>query len=329
MLKLVSMSPTATLPPVGLQDTIAMPSLPSKTGFAGVYPMLYSFFTADGRLDRPAMRRQIEGCLAAGAHGIAILGIASEVAKLSGAERLRLLDWVATDLAGRVPLAVTVAEPNLPEQIAFARTAGAAGADWLILQPPAVRGAPEAELIAFLGAVADACEVPVALQNNPVNLDVWLSDAGLKTLVEAHPNIRLLKAEGPLLGVCRMIEATAGRADVFGGLAGKEITSLLRAGCVGVIPAPDCVDVHVRIYQAMANGDEGEAERLYKQILPLITFVNASVEQYLCYGKRLVAKRLGLGEVHPRAPAIRPTAFGEAVALRYAAGLGPLGAPAT
>jgi 4-hydroxy-tetrahydrodipicolinate synthase len=96
-----------------------------------------------------------------------------------------------------------------------------------------------------------------------------------------------------------------------------------------VIPAPDCVDVHVRIYQAMANGDEGEAERLYKEILPLITFVNASVEQYLCYGKRLVARRLGLSEVHPRAPAIRPTAFGEAVAERYAAGLGPLGEPAT
>jgi len=302
---------------------------PSKTGFCGIYPMLYSFFGADGRLDRSAMRRQIDGCLAAGVHGIAILGIASEVAKLSGAERLRLLDWVASDLGGRAPLAVTVAEPNLPEQIGFARAAQAAGAAWLILQPPPIRGAPEAELIRFLGAVADACEVPVALQNNPVNLDVWLSDAGLKQLVEAHPNIRLLKAEGPLLGVCRMIEAVADKADVFGGLAGKEITNLLRAGCVGVIPAPDCVDVHVRIFELMARGEEAEAERLYREILPLITFVNASVEQYLCYGKRLVARRLGLAECHPRAPAIHPTAFGVAVALRYAAGLGPLGDPVT
>jgi 4-hydroxy-tetrahydrodipicolinate synthase len=76
----------------------------------------------------------------------------------------------------------------------------------------------------------------------------------------------------------------------------------------------------------MARGEETAAELLYKEILPLITFVNASVEQYLCYGKRLVARRLGLAEVHPRAPSIRPSAFGEAVALRYAAGLGPLGA---
>ena len=328
MLKLVSMA-NASAPNGDPRDSITMTGLPSKTGFRGVYPMLYSFFGADGRLERSAMRRQVEGCLAAGAHGIGVLGIASEVAKLSGAERLRLLDWVATDLAGRAPLAVTVAEPNLPEQIAFVRAAKAAGAAWLILQPPPVRGAPEAELIRFLGAVADASELPVALQNNPVNLDVWLSDAGLGQLVDAHPNVRLLKAEGPLLGVCRMIAAVAGKADVFGGLAGKEITNLLRAGCVGVIPAPDCVDVQVRIFELMARGDEAEAERLYKEILPLITFVNASVEQYLCYGKRLVARRLGLAVVHARAPAIQPTAFGAAVVERYAAGLGPLGAPAT
>jgi len=156
-----------------------------------------------------------------------------------------------------------------------------------------------------------------------------LSDAGLGRLVDAHPNIRLLKAEGPLLGVCRMIEAVHGKADVFGGLAGKEITNLLRAGCVGVIPAADCVDVHVRIFDLMTRGEEVEAEALYREILPLITFVNASVEQYLCYGKRLVARRLGLGEVHPRAPAILPTGFGEAVVERYAAGLGPLGGNAT
>lgn len=298
---------------------------PSKTGFSGIYPMLYAFFGADDRLDRAAMRRQVEGCLTAGVHGIAVLGIASEMNKLSGHERRLMLDWAAEDVAGRVPLAATVPEPNVPDQIAFARAAKEAGAAWLILQPPPVRGVAEAELVRFFGRVADACELPVAVQNNPVNMDVWLSDAGLRTLARNHPNVRLLKGEGPLLGVRRMIEATEGALDVFAGLAGKEITGSLRAGCVGLIPAPDCVDVHVRIFELMRSGDEAEAERLYREVLPLITFVNASVEQYLCYGKRLIARRLGLGEVHPRAPAVQPTPFGESVVARYAAGLGPLG----
>jgi len=66
----------------------------SRTGFHGVYPILYSLFDREDRLDPVAMRRQVEGCLAAGAHGLAVLGIASEMNKLSGSERLAFLETV-------------------------------------------------------------------------------------------------------------------------------------------------------------------------------------------------------------------------------------------
>ena len=296
----------------------------SKTGFAGVYPILYSLFGADDRLDHVAMRRQVEGCIAAGAHGIAILGIASEMNKLSAAERIEFLEVVADAVAKGVPLAVTVPEPNVPDQIAFAKRAERAGAAWLVLQPPPVKGVSEAELVRFFGRVADACTLPVAIQNNPVNMDVWLSNEGLRTLVRQHANIRLLKGEGPVTGTLALIRALEGAVDVFGGLAGKEAPNLYRAGCVGLIPAPDVIDVHVHIFEAFDRGDEAAGERLHAGILPLITFVNASVEQYLCYGKRLVARRLGLAQVHPRAPSILPDPFGEAVVERYARGLPPL-----
>jgi 2-keto-3-deoxy-L-arabinonate dehydratase len=297
------------------------------TGFHGVYPMLYSFFAGDGRLDRAAMRRQVEACLAAGVHGVTFLGIASEMNKLSSNERRQLVEWVTEDVAGRVPVAVTIPEPNVPDQIAFARAARQCGADWVILQPPPVKGVSESELVRFFGAVAQACELPVAIQNNPVNLDVWLGNPALRTLARNHPNIRLLKGEGPLLVVRRMIEETEGAFDVFGGLAGKEVVTTLAAGCVGLIPAPDCVDIHVRIYEAIRRGDTPAAEELYRGVLPLITFVNASVEHYLCYGKLLVARRIGLETSHPRGPALPPTAFGKEVLERLSAGLGPLGRP--
>jgi hypothetical protein len=50
-----------------------------------------------------------------------------------------------------------------------------------------------------------------------------------------------------------------------------------------------------------------------------------SLENFLCYGKRVTARRLGLGEVHDRPPAQPPTAFGLASAERYAAHLGAYG----
>lgn len=299
--------------------------MPSKTNFRGIYPVLYAFFGSDGRLDRSAMRRQVEGCLAAGVHGIMVLGIATEMNKLSSHERRQLAEWVLEDVNGRLPVAITVPEPNVPDQIAFAKAAEEMGASWVILQPPSVKGVSENELVAFFGKVADACSGPVAVQNNPVNMDVWLSNAGLSALSRNHANITLLKGEGTVLGVRRMIEDTDGAFDVFSGLAGKEITNCLRAGCVGMIPAPDVVDVHVQIYEAMVSGQEELAEELYRNILPLITFVNGSVEQYLCYGKRLVAKRLGLQEVHARMPSVQPTDFGQGIVDRYAASLPAFG----
>jgi 2-keto-3-deoxy-L-arabinonate dehydratase len=298
-----------------------------KGKFHGIYPMLYTFFDKTGGLDRGAMRRQVDACITAGAHGIAILGIVGEYNKMDVRERLAVLNRVAEDVGGRVPLAVTVPEPSIAGQIAFVGAAEAAGASWVILQPPPVKGVPETELVRFFGAVAEKASVPVAIQNNPVNLDVWLTNAGLTTLNRQHPNVWLLKGEGPVTAVQRTIEETGGAFDVFCGLAGKEMPMSLRAGCVGCVPAPDCIDLQVRLYDAMRTGTtagENEAERIHREILPLLHFMTHSPEHMLCYGKRLMARRLGIEEVHPRLPCILPTPFGTRVADHYGAGLAHL-----
>ena len=65
--------------------------------------------------------------------------------------------------------------------------------------------------------------------------------------------------------------------------------------------------------------DEAEAERLYGQLAPLIVFLMQSVSQFVCYGKRLTASRIGIAEVHDRQPAQEPTAFGLDCLVRHAA----------
>jgi 2-keto-3-deoxy-L-arabinonate dehydratase len=102
----------------------------------GIFPMLYAFFDGDDRLDRHAFRRQIEVCIAAGCHGIAILGLITEVKALTLAERDTLVRWAVDDIAGRVPLMATIAGATLDEVRELAASAEAAGADYLILQPP-------------------------------------------------------------------------------------------------------------------------------------------------------------------------------------------------
>jgi 4-hydroxy-tetrahydrodipicolinate synthase len=299
----------------------------TKGPFRGVYAILYTFFNADGTIDQSAMRRQVDACVKAGCHGIAILGIVSEYNKMNLNERRRMLDIVAEALAGRVPLAVTIGEPSVAGQQELAAAAAEAGASWLILQPPPVKGIPEGELLRFFGAVAERASLPVGIQNNPIHLDVWLGDQALKTLNRNHPNVSLLKADVPVTMLQRTIAETEGALDVFCGLAGREMPMCLKAGAVGCVPAPDLVDVQSRIFDLMATGraeDEREADRLHRQILPLLDFMMQAPEHLLCYGKRFFAKRIGLGDIHPRAPALTPTAFGTSVVDYYAAGIGPL-----
>ena len=294
------------------------------TDFQGIYPILYAFFDRQGRLDRDAMRRQAEACVAMGAHGVAALGLATEVSKLTAEERHDVMAWLAEDVGGRLPIAITVFGATPAEQIEYVRAAAALGTAWVILQPPQVNPIGEPDLIRFFGEVMDASPIPVAIQNAPQYLGVGLSDEGLRTLCRNHANFNLLKGEGSALQIADTIQAVDGALDVFNGRGGLELTDNLRAGCRGMIPAPECADVQVRIYQLMQAGDEAEAERLYAGILPLITFLMQSVDQFLCYGKRLTARRLGLGEVFDREPCQRPTELGLAILERYARHLGPL-----
>jgi 4-hydroxy-tetrahydrodipicolinate synthase len=290
--------------------------------FHGIYPMIYTFFGADGRPDRAAMRRQIDACVNGGVHGIAILGIVTEFNKLDVNERRQIIEWTAEDLNARLPLAVTVNEMSVHGQIEIAKASADAGADWVILQPPPVKNVPESEIVSFLGRVADASSLPVAIQNNPMNLDVWLSNSSLKALHRNHPNITMLKGEGPIDYVRRLIEETEGVFRVFNGRGGLELPNSMRLGCVGLIPAPDCADVMARVHDLMASGNAqniAEAERLHAALLPVLTYVMSSPEHMLCYGKRLFARRIGVAEVHPRQPCIAPSPFGLDVIDRYGA----------
>lgn len=269
------------------------------------------------------MRRQAEICLAGGAQGMAVLGLATEVAKLTPAERQRVVEWAAEDLAGRLPLAVTIFGPTPGEQSAAVAHAASEGAVLAILQPPRDASLTEADLLQFFGRVIERAPIPMAIQNAPEYLGIGLSPAGIAELSRRHANFRVLKGEGPAVLIARVVAETEGRLAVFNGRGGLELPDNLRAGCAGLIPAPDCFEAQVAIFQAMRRGDEDAAERRYREILPAIVFVMQSIDHLTCYGKRLVAARMGLGRVYDRAPALAPTPFGEAAVARFAARLGP------
>jgi 2-keto-3-deoxy-L-arabinonate dehydratase len=280
----------------------------SPPDIAGIYPILYAFFDRNNQLDREAMRRQMQAVVRANAPGVAMLGLATEVNKLSRAEREQVIQWAREDSGGALPLAVTISGTTVEAQRDLARFAVEQGASWLILQPPALAmgSAPQPEkfYFDFFAAVMAGFDVPMGIQNAPEYLGVGLSPESLERLAAQCPNFRVL--------------------PVLNGRGGLELIDNLRAGCSGMIVAPDCFDWQQRIYRAFTSGDIAQAEALYRDVLPAIVFVMQSLDTLICYGKRIAAWRMGFEVVHDRDAKLLPSRFGLDAARRFAEVLGPL-----
>jgi 2-keto-3-deoxy-L-arabinonate dehydratase len=296
--------------------------MPFAPPFTGIHAILFALFDEREQLDRAAMRRQVEICLSLGVDGMAALGLATEVAKLSLAERLALMEWVAEDVGGKLPLAFTIFGGSVAEQVEQVRVAEAARADWVILQPPMVGAFGAGEYIRFFGRIAEATTLPVAIQNAPAYMGRGLSADDIGELVRQHPNICLIKGEGPATEIRHLIEVTQGRLPVMNGRGGLELADNLRAGCAGFILAPDTIDHALRVQERFRAGDEAGAEAAYREVLPAIVFIMQSIESLICYGKRIFGARAGIA-IHDRGPALRPSAFGLALVAKYAETLGP------
>ena len=295
--------------------------------YTGIYPILYAFFDAAGKLDEAVMRRQIAACVTGPAHGIAALGLATEAQKLSDQEMRRIIDWLAEGAGGAKPMAITVSGATIEEQAELAAYAEMRGAQWLILQPPRapeIGEQPESFYFDFFAEVMARTQLPCAIQNAPEYLGVGLSAGSIARLAQLRPNFALLKGEGPAV---RMVEVIARNPAmrVFNGRGGLELVDNLRAGCAGMVIGVESFDWQARIYDAFKSGDIEQAERLYQRILPGIVFMMQSIDHLLCYGKRIAALRLGIAGVYDRAPALAPSAFGLACVQRFAETLGPLG----
>jgi 2-keto-3-deoxy-L-arabinonate dehydratase len=301
----------------------------SADGIKGIYPMLFALFGRDGALDRQAMKRQTDAMVTAGVHGIAIMGLASECNKLSLAERRTLIDWVAEDLAGRLPLSVTIPGPNAAEQIALARHAQACGADWLVLQPPPVIGVSEVALKTYFSGVLQAVELPTGLQIAPQYLGSTLSPEGAIELSQKHENFRILKVEMSGYDAASLARQLEGRFAIFNGQDGVDLPDSLRGGCAGCIPGAELADVLALIFNGLTSAraeEKAAADEAYVRFMPLLSFMMDTLDRFLVYGKRILCQRLDLPPENAavRSPAGEMDVEGEAIVKHWTQGIGKL-----
>ncbi|MEM8664898.1 MAG: dihydrodipicolinate synthase family protein, partial [Pseudomonadota bacterium] len=258
--------------------------------------------------------------------GVNVLGLATEVQKLSVEERRAIIATIAREVSGSGILSVTVAGPSIGEQRALVGYALDHGADFIILQPPDAGAFGGAVYIDFFLRVAEGFDTRFAIQNAPQYLGRALSRDDIGRLRAANPRFDIIKAETSPVDLAALCEAAGPDLSVLNGRGGLEMTDSLRAGASGFILAPDAVDYGRDVFAAYIAGRTADAEDIHRQALPAIVFVMQSIEHLIAYGKRLFGLRAGF-QIYDRAPSLAPTEFGLATMQRWAEALGPLSHP--
>lgn len=243
--------------------------------FRGVYTIPVTPFDASGALDEASLRREVDWCVGAGAHGIVAPVNASEGPALTDEERRLVTRIVVEVTAGRVPVVIGVSGSGSAAALLYARWARESGADAVIAMPPYGARLPDFDAIrAFYRDLAAAAgALPVFVQNWSGPAGTPLSPAQVAQLLRENPTVSYAKEETADASHALSAElALAGDAcaGIMGGVGGRYVLDEFRRGACGTMPACQTTDVHARIWNALEAGDWASARSLHNRLLPLL-----------------------------------------------------------
>jgi 4-hydroxy-tetrahydrodipicolinate synthase len=287
-----------------------------RTRFTGCGTALVTPFTAAGEVDdagvRVLARRQID----AGVHFLVPCGTTGETPTLTEAERLRIVEIVVEEAAGRVPVLAGAGGYNTHEVIHTAQKIRTAGADGLLSVTPYYNKPTPEGLYQHYRAIAEAVRLPVIVYNVPGRTGVNVEPTTLARLATIPGIIGVKEASGNMSQICEIRRAVP---ESFLVLSGDDALTLpvMAIGGDGIISVASngLPQEMARMVELAEQGDFSSARRLHAALMPFMTvnFIEANPIPI-----KAAMAMMGLLEEHYRLPMVPPR---EASRARIAATL--------
>ncbi|AGT10351.1 dihydrodipicolinate synthase family protein [Paracoccus aminophilus] len=246
--------------------------------YSGIWPVAPVAFHEDGRLDEDGTRRILDCMVDQGVDGICILANYSEQFLLSDAEREQLTRLSLEQVAGRVPVIVTISHFATPIVIERARLARDLGAAMVMMMAPyhgaTLRATPDQILQQF--AQVGEIGLPIMVQDAPMSG----TDLSVPLLVQMAREIEMVKLfKIECVGAAAKLRAliAEGGTDIEGPFDGEEGITLLAdldAGATGSMTSAMIPDQIKPILTDWAKGDRAAATAGYARILPAVNHEN-------------------------------------------------------
>ncbi len=272
--------------------------------WTGCGTALITPFMTDGTLDEAGVRRLARRQIDAGIHFLVPCGTTGESPTLSLAERVRVVELVVAEAAGRVPVLAGAGGYDTHEVIHAAKAMEQAGADGLLSVTPYYNKPSPEGLYQHYKAIAESTSLPIIVYNVPGRTGVNVDPATLVRLAGIRHIVGVKEASG---NVTQMCEICATVPDAFLVLSGDDALTLplMAVGGRGIISvASNEVPAEMSQMAAFAlRGDFTAARKLHRWLMPLmqINFVEANPIPV-----KFAMSALGLCEEVYRLPMVPP-----------------------
>jgi 4-hydroxy-tetrahydrodipicolinate synthase len=260
---------------------------------SGVVAIPQTPFDAADRIDLDSFARGVADRLAAGVDGLLYPVVASEVSRLTEAERRTVTRAVLEQAGSAVPVIIGASADdagNARELAEFALEHGAAG---VLVQAPVALLRDEAATVAFFRTV---CQAPIGML---MIQDLEWNGPGLPvpTIVRLFDELepfRCIKVETVPAGskYSAILAATGGRLNVSAGWAVPYLIEALDRGIHAVTPG-GLHWVIAEVVRRYRRGDRPAARALFERLLPILGWQNQHIDisnQFL----KLFAVRQGI-----------------------------------
>ena len=271
-----------------------------NVSWRGVFPALTTQFQNDQSLDIPSTARHLEAMIAAGIHGVVLLGTVGENTALEYQEKLTVVREMLSVVRGRIPVLSGVAEYTTALGCRYARDVEQLGIDGLMVLPGMVYKSDERETITHFRTIAAATGLPIMIYNNPVSYGVDVPPEAFAQLADVANIVAIKESSENVRRVTDLVNIVGDRFILFAGVDDLVLESMLLgvqgwvSGLVNAFP-----NENRALWDLASAGRWTEARELYRWYTPLLHLdTKVKLVQYI----KLAMAETGFGSEMVRAP---------------------------
>ena len=228
---------------------------------------------ARGEINEAELRRYVDWLIERGVHGLYPNGSTGEFTRFTADERRRIVEIMADQTRGRVPILAGAAEANSRETIHACEYYHELGVTAVAIVSPFYYKLSAEAVYAYFKEIADNSPIDITLYNIPMFASP-ISVETVRRLADECPRVRGIKdSSGDLPNMMRMIAAVRPNRPDFSFLTGWDaaLMPMLLIGCDGGTNATSGIvpELTRSLFEATVEQRLDEARRLQYELLPL------------------------------------------------------------